>query len=167
MRKYGKNLVILQHGKVWKFFLHFQGILFKINNFASTVLTIIVPLFDLGMSLFFFSQFFGQGLKLFWNGWKKLCHFGQNVWKYRLKNTFVVNFNTTVRRMPKMFQWPKYLSQKWQICYKKKQVCPLEKLSLEKFWKRSWKSPKIYIQNYIGTPFQSKSKDCFDANNIL
>jgi len=64
MRKYGKNLVILQHGKVWKFFLHFQGILFKINNFASTVLTIIVPLFDLGMSLFFFSQFFGQGLKL-------------------------------------------------------------------------------------------------------
>ena len=46
---------------------------------------------------------------------KKLSHFGQNVWKYRLQNTVMVSFNTTVRQMTKMFQRKKtsLVPQKW------------------------------------------------------
>jgi len=43
---------------------------------------------------------------------KTLSHFDQNVWKYRLMNIATVSFNTTVRQMTEMFQWPKYLSKK-------------------------------------------------------
>jgi len=40
---------------------------------------------------------------------KKLSHFGQNLSKYRLKNTVMASFNTTVRQMTEMLQWPKCL----------------------------------------------------------
>ena len=38
-------------------------------------------------------------------------HFGQNVWKHRLKNTATPSFNTPVRQMTEMFQWLKWLSK--------------------------------------------------------
>jgi len=34
---------------------------------------------------------------------EKDCHFGQNVLKYRLKNTFLASFNATVKHMTEMF----------------------------------------------------------------
>jgi len=34
---------------------------------------------------------------------KKLSHFGQNVSKYRLKNTSIASFNTIVKQMIEMF----------------------------------------------------------------
>jgi len=37
--------------------------------------------------LFFFWSFVGQRPKWFWNGWTKLSHFDQSVWKYRLTNS--------------------------------------------------------------------------------
>jgi len=53
--KVGKNLVIFQPGKVWKFFwsvqsfdMHFH-ILFRIDTFTFNVVTAIVLVFDLGM----------------------------------------------------------------------------------------------------------------------
>jgi len=43
--------------------------------------------------------FFSHFLVIDWNVFemteKKLSHFSQNVWKYRLKNTFMARFNTT------------------------------------------------------------------------
>jgi len=36
--------------------------------------------------------FFGHRPQWFWNDRKKLSHFGQNVWKYRLMNTVTVSF---------------------------------------------------------------------------
>ena len=36
---------------------------------------------------------------------KKLSHFGQNVWKYRLKNIVTASFHTTLRQMTEMSQW--------------------------------------------------------------
>jgi len=59
--------------------------------------------------------FFGHTSERFQNDRKKLNHFGQNVWKYRLKNTVVASFNTTVRQMTEMFLWPKCLSEKKQF----------------------------------------------------
>ena len=47
---------------------------------------------------------FGHRAKRFWNDRKKSSHFGQNVCKYRLKNTFMVSFNTTVRQRTEMFK---------------------------------------------------------------
>jgi len=47
---------------------------------------------------------------------KNLSHFSQNVWKYRLMNTAMVSFNTTVRQMAEMFQWPKCPSKKKTGC---------------------------------------------------
>jgi len=43
--------------------------------------------------------FFCHRLKWFWNDWKKLSHFSQNVWKCRLVNTVMMSFNTTLRQM--------------------------------------------------------------------
>jgi len=48
--------------------------------------------------------FFGHGPKRFWNDQEKLSHFGQNVWKQRLKNTVTASFSTTVRQMTELFQ---------------------------------------------------------------
>ena len=41
---------------------------------------------------------------MFWYYRKKLSHFGQNIWKYRLMNTVTASFNTTVRQMTEMPQ---------------------------------------------------------------
>jgi len=54
--------------------------------------------------IYFFSS---HRPKRFWSDRKKLSHFGQKVWKFRLKNTVMVSFNTTVRQMTEMFQWKK------------------------------------------------------------
>jgi len=51
--------------------------------------------------------FFGHRPKRFWNDWKKLSHFGQNIWKYKLKITVMASFNATVGQMTEIFQWPK------------------------------------------------------------
>jgi len=48
--------------------------------------------------------FFGHRPICFWNDRKKLSHFGQNVWKYRLINTVTASFNTTLRQMTEMSQ---------------------------------------------------------------
>jgi len=48
--------------------------------------------------------FFGHRPKRFWNDRKKLSHFSQNVSKYRIKHTFMVSFNTTVRQMIEMLK---------------------------------------------------------------
>ena len=53
---------------------------------------------------------------------KKLSHFGRNVWKCRLRNTVTVSFNTTVRQMTEIFQWPKCLSKKWSKCLSAKKT---------------------------------------------
>jgi len=58
-------------------------------------------------------SFFGHRPKWFWNDRKKSSHFGQNVWKYGLKCTVTASFNTTVRQMTEMFQWPKCLNEIW------------------------------------------------------
>ena len=52
----------------------------------------------------FYRSFFGRRPKLFWNDRKKLSHFGQNFWKYRVMNTVTASFNTTVRQMTEMSQ---------------------------------------------------------------
>jgi len=69
---------------------------------------------------------FGHRPNRFWNDRKKLSHFGQDAWKYRLKNTFRASFNTTVRQMTEMFQWRKCFSKKWPKCFREK-------------WKTAWK----------------------------
>ena len=56
--------------------------------------------------------FFGHRSKCFWNDRKKLSHFGQNVWKYKLMNIVAASFHTTVRQMTEMSRWPKFLSEK-------------------------------------------------------
>jgi len=68
--------------------------------------------------------FFGHRPKCFWNDQKQLSHFGQNVWKYRLKNTATASVTATVRQMTEIFQWSKCLSKKWPKCLiaKNKQV---------------------------------------------
>ena len=67
--------------------------------------------FPLKISLLFFvhrdfhaGSFFGHRPKCFWNDRKILSHFGQNICKYRLTNTVLVSFNTTVRQMTEMSQ---------------------------------------------------------------
>ena len=63
-----------------------------------------------------FSVIFQLQTESFGNDWKKLSHLGQKIWKYRLRNTVTVGFNTTVRQMTEMFQWQKCLSKKWPKC---------------------------------------------------
>ena len=55
LEKNGKILLKCQFGKklffqTRSFLMHFHNILFKIDNFTFIVLTVIVPVFDLGMS---------------------------------------------------------------------------------------------------------------------
>jgi len=64
--------------------------------------------------------FSGLRPKRFWNDRKKLCRFGQNVWKYWLKNTVAASFNTTVRQTTEMFQLTKCLSKKWPTFFSEK-----------------------------------------------
>jgi len=47
--------------------------------------------------------FFGHRPKRFWNDWRKFSHFGQNVQKYKLINTVMATFRTTVRQMTKIW----------------------------------------------------------------
>jgi len=61
----------------------------------------------------FFWSFVSHRLKCFWNDWKKLSHFSQNVWKYRLLNTVTASFNTNVRQMTEMYQRKR--KQAWAI----------------------------------------------------
>ena len=68
----------------------------------------------------FFSVIFRSETGMFLKWPKKLSHFGQNVWKYKLMNTLTARFNTAVRQMTEMFQWPKFLSQKWPKCSSEK-----------------------------------------------
>jgi len=49
--------------------------------------------------------FFCHWPKCFWNDWKKLCHSGQNIWKYRLMNIVTARFDTIVRKITEMSQW--------------------------------------------------------------
>jgi len=56
--------------------------------------------------------FFSRRPKRFWNGWRKLSHFSQNVWKYRLMNIVTTGFDAKVRQMTEMSQWPKGLWKK-------------------------------------------------------
>ena len=67
--------------------------------------------------------FSGHRPKRFWNDRKKLNHFG-HVWKYGLKNTVMVSFNTTVRQMTEMFQRPKCLSKNDRNVSAKKNQTP-------------------------------------------
>jgi len=71
---------------------------------------------------------FGHRPKCFSNDRKKLCHFGQNVWKYRIMDTVAANFNTTVRQMIEMFQWPKCPSKKMTEISQWKQTPGLESI---------------------------------------
>ena len=67
--------------------------------------------------------------KRFWNDREKLRYFVQNIWKYRIKNNVMASFNTTVRQMTEMFQWPKYFSKnEWNVSVKKKQDLPINLL---------------------------------------
>ena len=59
----------------------------------------------------FFWSFYAYRPKWFRNRRKNWGDFGQNVWKCRLKNTVNASFNTTVREMTEMFQWPKFLNK--------------------------------------------------------
>jgi len=34
-------------------------------------------------------------------------------------NTATTSFNTTVRQMTEIFQWPKFSAKKWPICLRK------------------------------------------------
>jgi len=52
----------------------------------------------------------------------KTFFFGQNVWHYRLMNTAMASFNTTVRQMTEMFQWPKCRSKKMTKCISEKKA---------------------------------------------
>jgi len=86
--------------------------------------------------------FFGHRLKCFWNDRKKSNHFGENVWKYRLMNTAVASFNTTVRQMTEMSQWPKFFSNKiTKMTSEKKQKgqfwskVPVERQLYKKRWR--------------------------------
>jgi len=65
----------------------------------------------------FFSVIFWSytELKWFFNDWKKLSQFSQNVWKYRLMNTVKACFYTAVRHMTEMFQWSKCHSKKLNV----------------------------------------------------
>jgi len=74
----------------------------------------------------FFQSFFGHTLKCFWNYRKKLSHFHQNIWKYRLKNTVTMSFNTKVRQVTKMTQEKKQAristqksQHKWEVATQK------------------------------------------------
>ena len=64
-----------------------------------------------------FAVVFAHRTKCFWNNLKNLSHFSQNVWNYRLMNTAVVSFNTTVRQMTKISL------KKWLKCLSKKKGC--------------------------------------------
>jgi len=64
------------------------------------------------MYTFLQTCFFSATDRIFFNGRKKLSHFGQNVRKYRLINTVTASINTTVRHVTEIFQWPKCLSKK-------------------------------------------------------
>jgi len=41
---------------------------------------------------------------------ENIMSFRSECLKIYAKNTFMMSFNTTVRQMTKMFQWPKYIS---------------------------------------------------------
>jgi len=58
---------------------------------------------------------------------EKNCHFDQNVWKYRLMNTCTASFDTTVRQMTEMSQWPKCHSKKWPKCLSDKHHRPTDR----------------------------------------
>ena len=73
-------------------------------------------------SCFFFSHILKRLMK--WPKKITASHFSQNVRKYRLKNTVMVSFNTTVRQMTKIFQWPKCLSRNDQNVSTKKKTGP-------------------------------------------
>jgi len=83
------------------------------SHTAAFVLRIGVPFLTFCLPLVFF---FDHRPKRFWNDRKELSHFGQNVWRYRLMNTVMVSFNTTVRQMTEMFQWPKCLNKIRRKC---------------------------------------------------
>ena len=58
------------------------------------------------VSCSFWTCFFGHRIdrgKMILKWPKKWSHFNQNVWKYRLRNTVTVSFNTTVRQMINCF----------------------------------------------------------------
>jgi len=74
------------------------------------------PELDKCVVLFFFSH----RPKRFWNDWKKLSHFGQILWKYRLENNVMASFETTVRQITEMFQCPKCVSKMTKMCSEKK-----------------------------------------------
>jgi len=83
---------------------------------------------------------------------KKLSHFGQNVWKYSLKNTAMVSFNATMRQMTEMFQWPK-----WPKCFSEKkcrlQVCPGgHKGGLQPNKVKETKSNKYFSLSFLSWP---------------
>ena len=89
---------------------------------------------------------------------KKLCHFGQNVWKYGLKNAFMASFNTTMTHMTEMFQWPKCLSYKWpNVSAKKKQIQKhVIYLEIQTRW-RSWNAGRQ--RWFIGKVCQHRKKN--------
>jgi len=93
----------------------------------------------------FFQSFFGHRSKRFWNERKNVSHFGQNVWKYGLKNTVTVSFYTTARQMTEMFRWPKCISKTWPKCFSEKKAVlkKLEKNYLQGsgilHWRKAWR----------------------------
>jgi len=89
--------------------------------------------------------FFRSQTEIFLKWPKKLNHFGQNVWKYRLKITVMVSFNATVRQMTEMFQCRKHLGKKWPKCFSEKKTAPNYTL----------KQP----ENFSG--FKKKQNSCF------
>ena len=103
--------------------------------------------------------FFGRRPKRFWNGRKKLSHFGQNVWKCRLRSTVLVSFNTSVIQMTEMFQWPKCL-KKWPKRLKKPAVTTLHAttslIRSSGVWhltsEKTWIPIEIVFGDYVSCP---------------
>jgi len=53
---------------------------------------------------------------------RKLCHFGQNVSKYRLENTFLASFNTAVRRNDRNVSMTKLPQLKMTEMFQRKKI---------------------------------------------
>jgi len=87
---------------------------------------------------------------------KELTHCDQNVWKYRLENTFTARFNTVVRQMREMFQWQKCLSTQWPKCLREKnpdiELYSCISFESRQFFKRLFdlKQINVIIEGFLG-----------------
>ena len=105
----------------------------------------------------FLHSFFSHRLKRFWNHWKKLSHFSQNVWKHKLTNTVMVSFNTTMRKMTKMFQ------QKWPKCFSEKKKAELTVT----YNNLCMKPPKSWYNLYWSAPDTPNKESALFCHSLL